>query len=104
MSFVTVNLVKFYHDYLVDQKLVCIFAIKSIAICLKGRNQTNEFTNNIIYEMYFDYTPPVYPVTITYEWTIDSRNNLIEFPGFWPQTNYDVIREIVKSKALIIDL
>ncbi len=50
MSFVTVNLVKFYHDYLVDQKLVCIFAIKSIAICLKGRNQTNEFTNNIIYE------------------------------------------------------
>ena len=54
--------------------------------------------------MYFDYTPPVYPVTITYEWTIDSRNNLIEFPGFWPQTDYDVIREIVKSKALIIDL
>jgi hypothetical protein len=49
MSFVTVNLVKFYHDYLVDQKLVCIFAI-TIVICLKGRNQTNEFTNNIIYE------------------------------------------------------
>lgn len=42
------------------------------------------------YKMYFDYTPPVYPVTITYEWTIDSRNNLIEFPGFWPQTDYDV--------------
>ena len=42
------------------------------------------------YKLYFDYTPPVYPVTITYEWTIDSRNNLIEFPGFWPQTDYDV--------------
>ena len=39
------------------------------------------------YKLYFDYTPPVYPVTITYEWTIDSRNNLIEFPGFWPQTD-----------------
>ena len=42
------------------------------------------------YQMYFEYTPPVYPVTITYEWTIDSRDNLIEFPRFCPQTDYDV--------------
>jgi transglutaminase-like putative cysteine protease len=42
------------------------------------------------YKMYLDYTPPVYPVTIRYEWTIDSRNNLIEFPPFRPQSNYDV--------------
>ena len=42
------------------------------------------------YKMYLDYTPPVYPVTITYEWTIESRDNLIEFPCFCPQTDYDV--------------
>ena len=42
------------------------------------------------YRMYLDYTPPVYPVTITYEWTIDSRDNVIEFPSFCPQSDYDV--------------
>jgi hypothetical protein len=42
------------------------------------------------YKMYLDYTPPVYPVTITYEWTVESRDNLIEFPSFCPQTDYDV--------------
>lgn len=42
------------------------------------------------YKMYLDYTPPLYPVTITYEWTIESRDNLIEFPSFCPQTDYDV--------------
>lgn len=40
--------------------------------------------------MYLDYTPPVYPITITYEWTIDSKDNLIEFPPFNPLTDYDV--------------
>jgi transglutaminase-like putative cysteine protease len=42
------------------------------------------------YTMYLDYAPPVYPVTITYEWTIDSRDDLITFPRFCPQTSYDV--------------
>lgn len=42
------------------------------------------------YKMFLDYTPPVYPVTITYEWTMESRDNLIEFPRFCPQTDYDV--------------
>lgn len=42
------------------------------------------------YQVYYDYTPPVFPVTITYEWTTDSRNTLIEFPGFCPQDNYGV--------------
>ncbi len=42
------------------------------------------------YKMYLDYTPPTYPVTITYEWTIDSHDNLIEFPRFCPQTDYDI--------------
>ena len=42
------------------------------------------------YKMYLDYTPPFYPVTVTYEWTIESRDNLIEFPSFCPQSDYDV--------------
>ena len=42
------------------------------------------------YQMYFDYTPPVYPITITYEWTMESHDNLIEFPMFCPQANYDI--------------
>ena len=42
------------------------------------------------YKVYYDYTPPVYPVTINYEWTIDSHDNLIEFPRFCPQTDYDI--------------
>lgn len=42
------------------------------------------------YKMYLEYTPPVYPVTITYEWTIESHDNLIEFPRFCPQNDYDV--------------
>lgn len=42
------------------------------------------------YKMYLDYTPPTYPITITYEWTIDSHDNLIEFPRFTPQTDYEV--------------
>ena len=42
------------------------------------------------YKMFLDYTPPVYPITITYEWTIESRDNLIEFPCFCPQSDYDI--------------
>ena len=42
------------------------------------------------YKMFLDYTPPVYPVTITYEWTIESRDNLIEFPLFCPQSDFDI--------------
>ena len=42
------------------------------------------------YKMYLDYTPPVYPITITYEWTIDSHDNVIEFPAFCPQDDYDI--------------
>ena len=42
------------------------------------------------YRMFLNYTPPSYPVTITYEWTVESRNNLIEFPWFCPQDDYDV--------------
>ena len=42
------------------------------------------------YKLFLEYTPPVYPVTISYEWTMDSHDNLIEFPRFCPLTDYDV--------------
>ena len=42
------------------------------------------------YKMYLEYTPPVYPLTISYEWTIESRDNLVEFPRFCPQADYDI--------------
>ena len=42
------------------------------------------------YKMYLDYTPPVFPVTITYEWTTESHDDVIEFPRFCPQTDYDI--------------
>ena len=42
------------------------------------------------YKMYLEYTPPSYPVTITYEWTMESHDNLIEFPYFCPQTDFDI--------------
>ncbi len=42
------------------------------------------------YKMFLNYTPPVYPITISYEWTIDSHDNLIEFPAFCPQDDYDI--------------
>lgn len=45
------------------------------------------------YKLYFDYTPPSYPVTVTYEWTIDTRDNLVEFPRFCPQSDYEVAVE-----------
>lgn len=39
---------------------------------------------------YIDYTPPFYPVTITYEWTIDYNDKIMEFPQFCPQMDYEV--------------
>lgn len=42
------------------------------------------------YMMFFEYTPSFYPVTITYEWDMESKDDIIEFPPFCPQTNYDV--------------
>jgi len=54
------------------------------------KNEISKYLAVEDYRMYLDYTPPVYPVTITYEWTIDSRDILISFPSFYPQTDYDV--------------
>lgn len=42
------------------------------------------------YQLYLDYTPPSYPITITYEWSMELRNTLIEYPSFCPQDDYEV--------------
>lgn len=59
----------------------------------QGELQRTEYSQYLAideYMMYLEYTPPTYPITITYEWTMDSRNDLIEFPRFCPQTGYDI--------------
>lgn len=42
------------------------------------------------YKLYLDYTPPSYPVTITYEWTMEQHHTLLEYPWFCPQDDYEV--------------
>ena len=59
----------------------------------EGELQKTEYSPYLAideYKVFFDYMPPVYPVTVTYEWTIESRDNLIGFPRFMPQTSYDI--------------
>lgn len=54
------------------------------------RTEYSQYLAVDAYTMYLEYTPPFYPVTITYEWTIDNKDNLSEFPWFCPQTGYEV--------------
>lgn len=54
------------------------------------RTEYSQYLAVDAYTMYLEYTPPFYPVTVTYEWTIDNRDNLAEFPRFCPQPGYDV--------------
>lgn len=59
----------------------------------QGELQRTEYSQYLAidnYKMYIEYTPSKYPITVTYEWTMESRDNLIEFPFFCPQTDYDV--------------
>lgn len=44
-------------------------------------------TDNYFY--YFNYTPPQYPITITYEWEMKCNDGLIVFPFFLPQGSYN---------------
>lgn len=44
-------------------------------------------TDNYFY--YFNYTPPQYPITITYEWEMKCNDGLIVFPFFLPQDSYN---------------
>lgn len=41
------------------------------------------------YTYYFEYTPVSYPVTVTYEWTIESHDGNISYPSFCPIDEYE---------------
>ncbi len=42
------------------------------------------------YTLYLDITPPTYPVTITYNYQISTKNTFVAFPPFMPQDDYDM--------------
>ena len=55
----------------------------------------NELTENFttdVFRMVLDYTPPCYPITITWEWQIDMSGGWITYPSFipYPYNSYDV--------------
>ncbi|MDN5552807.1 DUF3857 domain-containing protein [Prevotella sp.] len=59
----------------------------------KGDLLTSEYSEEMAsdaYRMYFEYTPPLYPITVTYDWTIEESNGFKSYPSFEPQSNYDV--------------
>lgn len=74
----------------------------------QGDLQRTEYSQYLAiddYKMYYEYTPPSYPVTITYEWTMDAKNTLIEFPWFCPQDDYDVdVRQAVYQLTIPSDM
>lgn len=55
----------------------------------KGDLKRTEFSADAFatdsYDLYFSYTPPAYPVTVTYELTQEIKGSLVSFPTFVPQ-------------------
>ena len=59
----------------------------------KSDLERSEFSSHLAVNAYkqgLSYVPPVYPVTITYEWTIQYNDDLLSFPSFIPQRAYGV--------------
>ena len=59
----------------------------------KGDLLTSEYSHEMAtddYMTYFKYTPPVYPITVTYDWSVQVSNGFESFPTFAPQTDYNV--------------
>ncbi|MBQ9586120.1 MAG: DUF3857 domain-containing protein [Muribaculaceae bacterium] len=55
----------------------------------------NELTENFttdVFRMVLDYTPPCYPITITWEWQLDMSGGWITYPSFipYPYNSHDV--------------
>lgn len=51
----------------------------------------NEYSTELASDYYhqiLDYTPPRYPITITYEWKMSVSNGFISFPTFSPISSY----------------
>lgn len=51
---------------------------------------SREMLGHVSYMMVFNYTPPVYPIMVTYEWEESFTDDVLAFPMFYPQNAYDV--------------
>jgi len=49
--------------------------------------------------MFFDYTPPTYPIIVTYDWKEEISDGIIQYPMFFPQSDYGM--EIKKASYRI---
>lgn len=59
----------------------------------KSDLERSEYTSMLAVDAYMlglTYTPPTFPVTVTYEWTVKYTDDILEFPLFVPQESYDV--------------
>ncbi len=49
--------------------------------------------------MFFDYTPPTYPIIVTYDWEEEISEGIIQYPMFFPQPDYGI--EVKKASYRI---
>lgn len=73
---------------------------KEIKKIKKGDLNRTEYSSEAFatddYLLYYEYTPPTYPITVTYEWTEEMKGGLLGFPAFVPQMGTRL--EVVHSK------
>ena len=50
---------------------------------------------------YFDCASPVLPYTIKYEYSVEYKNGILVFPGFYPQDTYNLSVENAEYRLLI---
>lgn len=66
---------------------------KVIKTIKKGDLHRSDLSHELgsdLYTMYYDYTPPRYPVTIEFKWTSEMDKSVLTFPTFVPTETYDV--------------
>lgn len=55
--------------------------------------QTTAYSKEMVTDVvttFFDYTPPTYPIMITYDWKEEISDGVIQYPRFFPQSDYGV--------------
>jgi hypothetical protein len=56
---------------------------------LQSTAYSKEMATDVI-TIYLDYTPPTYPIIITYDWCKKVTEGAIEYPSFSPQSTYNL--------------
>ena len=59
----------------------------------KSDLQTTEYSSEMATDeitTYYKFTPPTYPITVTYTWKEEISDGVLAYPAFAPQTDYDV--------------